>query len=132
MTNKTICLDGKITYKDGYTKFFNMHNIYGYSEAKPSLDACREVTGKRCMVISRSTFPGTAKYAQHWLGDNLSIWRHLKQSVIGKLKILFFFLNQFRHERLKFPNEGTFLTFFVYDCLRSRSQLLNIFPYNLN
>lgn len=57
-------------------------------EAKPSLDACREVTGKRCMVISRSTFPGTAKYAQHWLGDNYSIWRHLKQSVIGKVETI--------------------------------------------
>ena len=42
------------------------------------------------MIISRSTYPGASRYVQHWLGDNLSIWSHLKQSIIGMMEFSLF------------------------------------------
>lgn len=49
-------------------------------------------TGKRSMVLSRSTFPGSGKHIGHWLGDNDSQWVQLKESIIGK--DIVFVLNQ--------------------------------------
>lgn len=42
--------------------------MYGYSEGKPTLEACEAITGHRCIVVSRSTFPGVQKSIGHWLG----------------------------------------------------------------
>lgn len=52
-------------------------------------------TGKRSMVLSRSTFPGSGKHIGHWLGDNDSQWAQLKESIIGK--DIVFVLNQHIH-----------------------------------
>lgn len=41
--------------------------------------------GKRQFVLSRSTFPGSGKYAAHWLGDNFADWEQMAMSVIGIL-----------------------------------------------
>ena len=45
--------------------------------------ATQQVTGSRGFAVSRSTFPGTGRYAGHWLGDNFSGWEDLKYSIIG-------------------------------------------------
>ena len=65
MTQKTSCLDSIQTYKTTgdssgatTTETFNQHSLYGYSQAEPTKIACEESTGKRCMIISRSTYPG--------------------------------------------------------------------------
>ena len=77
---KTTCMD----VEGVHGKQYDLHNLYGYSETEPTMAACEAATGKRCPVISRSTFPGSAaRGAGHWLGDNKSRWNHLRQAVIG-------------------------------------------------
>jgi len=45
--------------------------------------AARLTTGSRSMVLSRSTFPGSGKFAGHWLGDNTARWIAMSESIIG-------------------------------------------------
>jgi len=46
--------------------------------------------GKRGVVISRSTFTGSGRHAGHWLGDNLSDWPSMAQSIVGMLEFNLF------------------------------------------
>ena len=50
----------------------------------PVFSAVREVlSGKRSMVLSRSTFAGSGKFTGHWLGDNFSQWKNMADSIVG-------------------------------------------------
>lgn len=50
----------------------------------PFISALHSITGERGIVISRSTYPSSGKWAGHWLGDNFSKWDQLYKSIIGK------------------------------------------------
>ena len=69
---------------------YNIHSMYGWSEAMATRRAVQNTLGNRGFVLSRSTFPGSGRYAAHWLGDNWSLWSNLKYSIIGILE-----MNQF-------------------------------------
>ncbi|XP_069511341.1 lysosomal alpha-glucosidase [Ambystoma mexicanum] len=60
---------------------YNIHNLYGLTEAIASHNAMVKVLGKRPFVISRSTFSSHGHYAGHWTGDVYSTWEHLYYSV---------------------------------------------------
>merc|ERR1719507_285377 len=60
--------------------------MFGWTQSKPTLDAVRLATGKRGLVLSRSTFVGSGAWVAHWLGDNFSNWSNLKNSIIGMLQ----------------------------------------------
>jgi alpha-glucosidase (family GH31 glycosyl hydrolase) len=51
-------------------EIFVSSSLYGWSQTKPTLDAMREATGKRSLVLPRSTFVGSGQWSGHWLGDN--------------------------------------------------------------
>jgi lysosomal alpha-glucosidase len=52
--------------------------------------ALETVLGKRSLVISRSTFPGSGVFGGHWLGDNESKYRHMQNSITGILDFSLF------------------------------------------
>ena len=105
---KTICMDSiqtnPLTGLD--EKHYNMHSLYGYSEGQPTLDACESATNARCIVFSRSTFPGAQKTIGHWLGDNTSKWQHVKQSVIGAIEFSLFGFSYTGPDTCGFFNEA--------------------------
>ncbi|KAL8616022.1 hypothetical protein ACOMHN_014984 [Nucella lapillus] len=89
LAEKTLCMNG-VQGDRGQFKHYDVHSLYGWSQTPITLDAARAATGERSVVISRSTFPGSGKYAGHWLGDNTSIWSHLADSIIGMLDFSLF------------------------------------------
>ena len=52
--------------------------------------AARDSTGHRSVAFSRSTFPGTGQYAQHWLGDNFAEWDNMRWSISGMFEFNMF------------------------------------------
>ncbi|KJH46330.1 glycosyl hydrolase, family 31 [Dictyocaulus viviparus] len=81
LATKTLCM--MAVQANGTQRFFNVKNLYGWSEAKATQQALHVATGKRGAVISRSTFPSIGRFAGHWLGDNSASWEDLQTSVIG-------------------------------------------------
>lgn len=67
-------------------KHYDVHSLYGWYEAEATLTGVREGTGKRSMILSRSTFLGSGRWTAHWLGDNWSRWTNLHYSIIGMLQ----------------------------------------------
>ncbi|CAF4710015.1 unnamed protein product, partial [Rotaria sp. Silwood2] len=65
-------------------------SLYGWSQTKPTLDAIQSATGKRSMVLPRSTFVGSGQWGGHWLGDNEASWLEMKQSLIGMIEFNWF------------------------------------------
>ncbi|XP_060535181.1 lysosomal alpha-glucosidase-like isoform X2 [Cylas formicarius] len=74
---KTMCMSAK--HYAGL--HYDVHNLFGYTEAIITHFAMAEVRGKRPLIISRSTFSGHGHYAGHWSGDVYSTWVAMRQSV---------------------------------------------------
>ncbi|KAM4663585.1 lysosomal alpha-glucosidase [Discoglossus pictus] len=60
---------------------YNLHNLYGLTEAIASHYALVKARKKRPFIISRSTFASHGHYAGHWTGDVQSSWEQLYYSV---------------------------------------------------
>lgn len=91
ISDHSICMEG--IHTDGNNTFYHydVHSLYGWSETVITFRGLQELfPGTRPVVLSRSTYPGSGKYAVHWLGDNTSAWSHLKMSIIGMLEFNLF------------------------------------------
>ncbi|XP_066093234.1 lysosomal alpha-glucosidase isoform X1 [Saccopteryx bilineata] len=60
---------------------YDLHNLYGLTEALASHRALEKARGTRPFIISRSTFAGHGQYAGHWTGDVRSSWDQLSSSI---------------------------------------------------
>lgn len=89
ISDKTICMVAKQGNNEEYNHY-DVHSLYGWSQTETTLRGLRQATNKRGIVISRSTFPGSGKYAGHWLGDNSAVWPDVHLSIIGSLEFNLF------------------------------------------
>ncbi|KAK2538509.1 maltase-glucoamylase [Columba guinea] len=88
---KTPCMEGQQYLPDGTpVRHYDVHSLYGWSQTKPTLDGLQSVTNERGIVITRSTYPSSGKWAGHWLGDNTAAWDQLAKSIIGMMEFSLF------------------------------------------
>ncbi|XP_007446500.1 PREDICTED: sucrase-isomaltase, intestinal [Lipotes vexillifer] len=88
---RTMCMETEQILSDGSSVLhYDVHNLYGWSQAKLTYDALQKATGKRGIVISRSTYPTAGRWVGHWLGDNYAKWDNLDKSIIGMMEFSLF------------------------------------------
>ncbi|NXB49444.1 MGA protein, partial [Leucopsar rothschildi] len=81
---KSLCMEAQQYLADGTpVRHFDVHNLYGWSQTKISLEALQAATNERGIVVTRSTYPSSGRWAGHWLGDNTAAWNQLHKSIIG-------------------------------------------------
>lgn len=81
LQDNTICM----TPKQYLGMHYNVHDLYGISEAIATHKALRATRGKRPFIISRSTYPGQGAYSGHWDGDIESSWDHMQWTITCEL-----------------------------------------------
>lgn len=86
LLDKTICMSAK----QAISTHYNLHSLYGYSEAVQTMSAMKKIRKRRTLVITRSSYSGTGHHAGHWLGDNHSTWSDLRLSIAGILNFNMF------------------------------------------
>lgn len=80
------------THVDGESEF-NLHSLFGHAQGMKTERILSDITynqniptalkDKRTFILSRSTFAGSGKYVQHWLGDNDRNWESMRWSIAG-------------------------------------------------
>ncbi|KAM9318648.1 LOW QUALITY PROTEIN: sucrase-isomaltase, intestinal [Pholidichthys leucotaenia] len=91
LNHKTLCMNTEQVLSDGKrVKHYDVHSLYGWAHSKPTYDALLKVTGRRGIVVTRSTYPSSGKWVGHWLGDNNSSWDQLYKSIIGMMEFSLF------------------------------------------
>eukprot|EP00731_Ephydatia_muelleri_P000495 Em0001g495a len=86
LTSRTLCM----TANQYLSTHYNLHSLYGLTEANATMNALTATLNKRSLVISRSTYPGSGAHGGHWLGDNASEWPDLAISIPGILQFSLF------------------------------------------
>ncbi|NWZ34302.1 MGA protein, partial [Brachypodius atriceps] len=82
---KTPCMEGQHYLPDGTpARHYDVHSLYGWSQTRATLPALHGATNERGIIITRSTYPSSGKWAGHWLGDNTAAWDQLHKSIIGR------------------------------------------------
>uniref|UniRef100_A0A8C6W327 Sucrase-isomaltase, intestinal n=1 Tax=Nannospalax galili TaxID=1026970 RepID=A0A8C6W327_NANGA len=124
---RTMCMETEQILSDGSSVLhYDVHNLYGWSQIKPTLDALQKTTGKRGIVISRSTYPTAGRWGGHWLGDNYANWDNLENSVIGMLEFNLFGMSYVGADICGFFNNSE------YQLCARWMQLGAFYPYSRN
>ncbi len=69
---------------------FNYHTLYGLIQSRVTAKYFMSHLNKRPFIISSSTFPGSSRWAAHWLGDNYSSWHYMEYSIAGMMNFQLF------------------------------------------
>jgi alpha-glucosidase (family GH31 glycosyl hydrolase) len=85
LNSKTVAADA--LHAQGSLLEYDVHNLFGLTEAIATRAALETVQGKRAFVLSRSTFPGSGVHTAHWTGDNHANWQDLWRSIPGVLNM---------------------------------------------
>lgn len=88
LSQLTLCMVG--LHGDGKYSHYDVHNLYGLTESRATIEAVRNATGKRSFILTRSTFIGNGRYGGHWLGDNTASFTDLHRSIIGMIEFNMF------------------------------------------
>jgi alpha-glucosidase len=76
--SKTLPNDVRHDYDGNTCSHRKAHNIYGMQMTRATYDGVKKFNnGKRPLVITRSAYAGTQRYASAWTGDNIATWEHL-------------------------------------------------------
>uniref|UniRef100_A0A3Q3J6K2 alpha-glucosidase n=2 Tax=Monopterus albus TaxID=43700 RepID=A0A3Q3J6K2_MONAL len=127
LNHKTLCMNSEHILSNGKrVRHYDVHNIYGWSHTQPTYDALQAVTEKRGVVVTRSTYPSSGKWAGHWLGDNTSSWNQLLASIIGMMEFSLFGISYTGADICGFFNAAEYEM-----CLRWM-QLGAFYPYSRN
>ncbi|XP_077527812.1 lysosomal alpha-glucosidase-like [Haemaphysalis longicornis] len=81
LRTKTLCMTGR----QYLSRHYNLHNLYGLTEALRTYDSLRQILMRRPFIISRSTFSGQGRYSGHWSGDIESDWESMRSSISSML-----------------------------------------------
>uniref|UniRef100_A0A8C4EJJ1 Lysosomal alpha-glucosidase n=1 Tax=Dicentrarchus labrax TaxID=13489 RepID=A0A8C4EJJ1_DICLA len=86
LNSGTLCMSAQQKLSTHY----NLHNMYGLTEAYATHSALRKVRGKRPFVLSRSSYPGIGRFSGVWTGDVRSDWEQLRYSIPAVLQFSLF------------------------------------------
>ncbi|XP_038616574.1 maltase-glucoamylase, intestinal [Tachyglossus aculeatus] len=127
LSSKTLCMESQQFLADGSpVQHYDVHNLYGWSQMKPTYDAIQEATGQRALVISRSTFPSAGRWGGHWLGDNTAAWDQLGKSIIGMMEFSLFGISYTGADICGFFNDAD------YEMCARWTQLGAFYPFSRN
>ena len=80
----------------GGVQEYDVHNLFGHGILNATYQALLNVfPGKRPLIIGRSTFAGSGKWAGHWGGDNYSQWRYMFFAIPQALNFALFGIPMF-------------------------------------
>ncbi|XP_034449680.1 lysosomal alpha-glucosidase isoform X3 [Hippoglossus hippoglossus] len=86
LNSGTLCMSAQQRLSTHY----NLHNMYGLTEAYATNRALVKIRGKRPFVLSRSSFPGIGRFSGVWTGDVRSDWEQLRYSIPAVLQFSLF------------------------------------------
>ncbi|XP_052541641.1 sucrase-isomaltase, intestinal [Tympanuchus pallidicinctus] len=127
ITYESPCMEGQQYLSDGTpVRHYDVHCLYGWAQTRPTLEALQSVTRERGIVITRSTYPSSGRWAGHWLGDNIAAWDQLSKSIIGMMEFSLFGISYTGADICGFFNDSEYEL-----CLRWM-QLGAFYPYSRN
>uniref|UniRef100_A0A8D8ZIZ7 Lysosomal alpha-glucosidase n=1 Tax=Cacopsylla melanoneura TaxID=428564 RepID=A0A8D8ZIZ7_9HEMI len=86
LKHRTICMSA--VQKAGV--HYNLHNLYGISQAHMTYDVLKNLLKVRPFVLSKSTFAGSGVYSGYWLEYKAYTWDTLRQSITDMLTMNMF------------------------------------------
>ncbi|XP_068943501.1 maltase-glucoamylase [Petaurus breviceps papuanus] len=127
LSSKTLCMESQQFLPDGSpVRHYDVHSLYGWSQTKPTYEGVQEATGERGIVITRSTFPSSGRWAGHWLGDNTAAWDQLYKSIIGMMEFSLFGISYTGADICGFFNDAE------YEMCARWMQLGAFYPFSRN
>ncbi|KAI9669062.1 MAG: hypothetical protein M1831_000654 [Alyxoria varia] len=79
-------LDTDILHANGLAEY-DTHNLYALTMARTTYTSLlHHHPTKRPFLLTRSTSPSSSRYTSHWLGDNISTFSSLRQSLSSLLQ----------------------------------------------